>query len=215
MLIGLYLSIPFIKAAINNLSIRQIDCFLLILFLFSSILPVVERLYGFHIGVSFPIASVYVLYLVLGWRVTQDNLRLPFILNSRALLATFVTLSILIGGGNAYMEYMYDDQTYNCLTSYTSPFEVILGFLIFCYAYSKHGKWGKLVKNSIIKIIDKNSFGIYLFHMLWINIIYKLLGFNPLDYNWIVYLIFVVVILLLYVITSEIYRKIPFIGKYI
>lgn len=127
----------------------------------------------------------------------------------------FVFISMLIGGGNAYMEYKYNNQTFNVLTTYSSPFEVVLGFSRFSYVFAKQYKFEKLVNIKIVKIIDENSFGIYLFHMFWINIIYKLFDYNPLEYNFLVYIILVIVLFILSIITSEIYRKIPFLGKYI
>lgn len=67
----------------------------------------------------------------------------------------------------------------------------------------------------MLKHISENSFGIYIFHMLWVNILYKIIKFNPLDYNFIVLIPIVLLVLIASDVTTIIYRKIPIIGKYI
>lgn len=51
--------------------------------------------------------------------------------------------------------------------------------------------------------------------MLWVNILYKIIKFNPLDYNFIVLIPIVLLVLIASDVTTIIYRKIPIIGKYI
>lgn len=67
----------------------------------------------------------------------------------------------------------------------------------------------------LLKHISNNSFGIYIFHMLWVNILYKIIKFNPLDYNVIVLIPIMLLVLVVSDITTILYRKIPVIGKYI
>lgn len=72
-----------------------------------------------------------------------------------------------------------------------------------------HGEWW------LFEHLSKNSFGIYVFHMLWVNVIYKVIKFCPMDYGiWIV-MALCVIILVLSDITTIVFRKIPWIGKYI
>ena len=63
--------------------------------------------------------------------------------------------------------------------------------------------------------IAQNSFGIYIFHMLWINLLYKVVKLSPLDYSAWILIPMLIVIIILSDITTIVYRKIPIIGKYI
>lgn len=51
--------------------------------------------------------------------------------------------------------------------------------------------------------------------MLWINLIYKMIGINPLNYNFMVYIIMVITITILSACTTVLFRKLPLLGKYI
>lgn len=66
-----------------------------------------------------------------------------------------------------------------------------------------------------IQHLSRNSFGIYVFHMLWINVLYKVIKFNPLDYGLWIVIPMMLLILLASDFTTAIFRKIPYMGKYI
>lgn len=66
-----------------------------------------------------------------------------------------------------------------------------------------------------VQHLSENSFGIYIFHMLWVNVIYKVIKFNPLDYGIWIILPLLLVVLAASDFTTIIYKKIPLIGKYI
>ncbi len=63
--------------------------------------------------------------------------------------------------------------------------------------------------------ISDNSFGIYIFHMLWVNLLYKVFRLNPLDYPLLILVPILVVVFLLSDLTTVVYKKIPVIGKFI
>ena len=62
--------------------------------------------------------------------------------------------------------------------------------------------------------ISDNSFGIYIFHMLWVNLLYKVFRLNPLDYPLLILVPILVVVFLLSDLTTVVYKKIPVIGKF-
>ena len=66
-----------------------------------------------------------------------------------------------------------------------------------------------------IKHLADNSFGIYIFHMLWVNILYKVVKFNPLEYGVWVIVPMMLLILVASDITTLVYKRIPYIGKFI
>lgn len=67
----------------------------------------------------------------------------------------------------------------------------------------------------IVRHISSNSFGIYVFHMLWVNVLYKVLKFDILDFRIWILVPLLFIILLLSDITTSLFRKIPRIGNYI
>lgn len=69
--------------------------------------------------------------------------------------------------------------------------------------------------NKLIKHLSLNSFGIYVFHMLWVNVLYKVIKFNPFDYGLWILLPMLIALLVASDITTSIFRKVPFVGKFI
>lgn len=63
------------------------------------------------------------------------------------------------------------------LSEYASPVIVVLSFLIFLFVKKQDVVLKKIyicpLWGVIIKHLSDNSFGIYVFHMLWVNILYK------------------------------------------
>lgn len=214
MLMGLYLVIPFIKPAINSLSLKSIDCMLVIMLIFTCILPTLTHFTGFNIGIKYPISSFYLMYLILGWRLTQLEENSWLLKNRKWGIILTLILSILLIVC-CHFEFTKGFESLKFLESYNSPIEVALGILIFSIALSYKDHFNRFLQLKSIHLINRNSFGIYVFHMLWINIIYKVIKFNPLQYNPAIYIVLLIVILLLSILTTEIFRKIPFIGKYI
>lgn len=215
MLIGLYLVLPFIKASIHYLDIKSVDYFISFLFLFTSVVPMLSEYLNVTLGIRFPMASEYLLYLILGWRITvadYDVYNTQMI--SKALLSVTLFVSLILGF-MPYFEYVYGVESLKWLAAYNSPFEVVLGISIFGLAFLNREKLNGLSKYKLIQICDKNSFGIYIFHMLWINVLYKIIHITPISVGWWSYILFCGAIFIMSVITTALYRKLPIVGKYV
>lgn len=208
MLIGLYLTVPIIKAVVNYLDTKSLDFILIILLLFTSLLPCVEHYIGFKLGVKFPINSVYVFYLLMGYRMTTMKLASwkPFLGAMLLIVIAYYWMGYLI--------YMNGYDTLSWMNIYNSPLMVVYSVITFVVI---KGLICPLKKQNISKLggaFSQDSFGIYIFHMLWVNIIYKVVKFNPIDAGlWTLIIVLLVVILLSWG-TTFVYRKIPYIGKY-
>lgn len=214
MLIGLYMFVPFIKAALKNLTLRSVDCILVILFVFTSVLPMIDYLGNFKFGIKFPITSEYVMYMILGWRITKMSAN-SWIYKNNILILVIIAIVTLLIGVCPFIEEYYNAHTIGWLDHYNSPVEVILSYFIFSYCYCNQSKFDGIYKMGGGKFLDNNSFGIYIFHMLWINLIYKIIGINPLNYNFMVYIIMVITTIILSACTTVLFRKLPILGKYI
>ena len=210
MLVGLYLLIPFLKPIIDNLSQKNIVFLLVILFIFSSLIPTLTYFWGFQMGVDFPIKSSYVLFLLLGWLLTQIqwNKSSWWLIWGGGCMTIFLMMC-------SYLEITRGYQQLKFWEGYNSPVEIGIVICLFAFCVKNKDKFKKIADNALVRLIDRNSFGIYVFHMLWVNVLYKVVKLNPFEYNYLLLLLIVVAILLLSIITTEIFRKIPYIGKYI
>lgn len=213
-LIGIYLVLPVLKPMYQGLPTRTIDCFLIILFLFFSILPIIKRATGFSIGIPLPVNSIFLFYFLLGGRLRT--------VNSMAWMGKtpVVMILMLLPLFFTYCNYMLNFHILEIMSGYTSPIIALLALSVFTLFKNNESlckKYVDSIKNGdkIVTHIADNSFGIYIFHMLWINILYKVVGINPLEYSTLVLIPINLLVLIASDLTTMIYKKVPIIGKYI
>lgn len=211
-LIGLYLVCPVIKPAFNNLDTKTIDIFLLLGFVFCCIIPTLNRMTGFEFGIKYPMTSEFVYYFLLGGRLFRTK---------EGVLTSWWWLSIafvfgIFQFGVSFLEYYIGYTPAEWLKDYASPFMAIYSFAVFIWVMkSKHFLLLDCRFRGWLKLLSINSFGIYVFHMLWINVIYKVMKYNPISEGlWTIPLL-IIIVTILSLITSIIFRKIPYVGKYI
>ena len=147
----------------------------LILFFFLSIVPFVERIAGLEFGVKFPISSVYVFYMLLGWYLSRSNIQIKKI-HSVIIIVVACVLGCVDG-----FTYIFDKPSIG-FASYDSPVIVLMSIVIFLL-FKNAGFKGGVATDKVIQTLSKHSFAIYIMHMFWINVIYKLLKFNPFFIN--------------------------------
>lgn len=214
MLIGLYLLIPFLKPAINALPLRSIGGLMILLFLFSSVNPILNALCGYSIPIRFPILSIYVLYLLAGWYIAQlKHSSVPKYMPRIAIVVAVVSIMVL--GVCSYCKYAMSLDKSAIWGDYSSPLVLLLSAAVFYICYAWQDKFHWVADSKIMSALARDSFGIYLFHMLFVNILYKVIRFNPLEYGYWSFAIILVVVIILSLATTELFRKIPIIGKYI
>ena len=207
MLIGLYLITPMLKYMVNTISVRELDLFIGIGLFFTSLWPLIKNLLNIEIGIDFPISSVYVFYMLLGYRLGNVSFKKRSLTLFYAIAILLSVLCFLL----AYLEFMggYDELT--VLTKYYSP--VIVGFAIMVFLIFKMHDPQYLSRQ--LAALSRDSFGIYVFHMLFINVLYKAFNISPVVYGVWTIIPITLIVLLLSEITTIIYRRIPVIGKYI
>jgi surface polysaccharide O-acyltransferase-like enzyme len=69
MIAGLYLCIPMIKIFVINSPKNIVKYILIVLFIFTSIIPSLESILPYKFGIYIPINSFYVFYLLLGYYI--------------------------------------------------------------------------------------------------------------------------------------------------
>lgn len=190
-IIGIYLIIPifhnfFQKSKNNAITVT------ILLFLFTVLLPEIKDI--IHIGIRFPLGG-YLFYVCFGMLMAKCK-------QNKLMLPIFIILGI---GSGIYLAL----NPYNQDFDYLSFFVAIMAISIFGTSTLFNSKG-----NKIILEISNCTWGIYLIHPFFINIIIKLLKIDLLStYPYINLLVFFVVISLLAFTTTFILRKIPLLKK--
>jgi surface polysaccharide O-acyltransferase-like enzyme len=152
MIAGLYLCIPFIKVFVINAPKSVIQYTLFLLFFFTSLIPTLESIIPYKLGIFIPIISVYIFYLILGYYIHYHSIKL----NSSVLwllIASYVLFVFLMLLNDGFVNLENDGHL--ILTDYNSPLVIILTFAIFCLMFQKNKQ------NSVMNKIAPTGFGIF------------------------------------------------------
>lgn len=168
MIIGLYILTPIIKAAINNLKENEVKFTLVALFVFSFIIPSINSLFDLKITTFFIGNELfsYLFYYMLGYYIGSKKIfKDKYIYISGTLgLIGYIILCLV-------KKYVISISLTN-----SNVFTCLYSMLIF-----------KLFADNIFKfpdfkfknIISDYSFGIYIIHTFWINLLNKGFGIYP------------------------------------
>lgn len=206
MLIGLYLILPMVKSAVSSLSTNELDILLIILFIFTLLIPSLQS-YGLpNVGFDIPIKYPFLFYLLLGYRCSITRPELPH-LPILIFIMCVIIISFLIVQNQSIAHWSVNH------VNYTSPLIALLACSLFLIK-SNHKRQILLVQR-IGRVISKFSFGIYIFHPFWMNVLCKALHLNPMCYGVLSVVTFFMIIIVLSIATTWGIRRIPFVGRYI
>lgn len=209
MLVGLYFIIPFLKKFINNATKKDLNYFLIVNIIFLCIFPMINYLFNINIGFTIPIATLYPFYLVLGYYLGNDLITIK---NKYLYLIGGIDILVFISA--SVLDMKYGLTRFRKLGEFNSIF--VLSFGVFLFLIVKQAKnFCDRHYKIVIKLISRCSFGIYIIHMFFINILYKVLKLNPLTHNSLILIPFAILIFILSFIATFILTKIPIIKKYI
>ena len=203
MVIGLYLFMPIVSIFVKHADKREIQYILVLLFVFTSVIEIVNKMVPHAVGFYLPVDSVYLFYLLAGY----------YIFTYRPLVDKRMLWSILAVLAIVYFVLAYHFVRFNTieyLVGYKSPITVMLSLCVF----------GMLIDLNIdckaVELISDNAFGIYLTHCFYIHILDKVFGVYTLPYSKVALLIPVyVAVVFASLATSMVLRKIPLIKKLI
>ena len=204
-LLGIYLILP----ALNELRDKHtiIKALTLLIILFTSLFPSLH----INIGIRFPIDSIYVGYFLLGYLLYQTkNISTYKWVCAVMLFITFVIL--IIGKHNELI--LHKELNWN-YSSYTSIITVIQSSALFYLIISNPGKFDKFCSSTIVKRLNRCSLGIYITHMVWINLIIKITHINIMPYNFYAILPMCLIVLTLSWLTTEILIRLPILKHYL
>ena len=210
MILGIYLTTPIIKIFVRNASKKDLTYFLMLWFYISVVAKLMKYLYGFSFNLELYLVTNYIGYFILGYYLFKFEIekiwrKIIYLAGIMGLLATyFLTYFSTINNDGALQEFWYEYHSPNVLL-------VAIGLFVF-FKYNLKANGDKLP--FIPKVINNTSFGIYLVHMLVMNIIstkFTFLWFNlhpaigiPYKVTFVIFVSAVIVLIL---------SKIPLLNK--
>ena len=212
LLIGIYLLLPLYKVIADHASKTILIYICIIAFIFLSILPFIESLNDINIGLTVCIASIFPIYLFLGYMIHNDYIKTNVI---------FGILLVIIGVG--FIVYMSivdfgDNEKYidSMLGNYSFFPIVILSIGMFILIKGRNRDYDEngFYYNMWI-FFDKYSFGVYLTHLIYLRILIKVFKFNPFEFGIWMLPIIAIGVYILSLLTTMLIKFIPGLKKLI
>ncbi len=212
---GLYIITPVLKEWIKKADIKNIKYFLIIFIIYRIVIytllniPNIEFLslfQGIYSSLQLPMVTGYCGYYILGYYLSQKDF--SKIKTSKLVTLLFIVLIIIIGL-EIYLGYTSSNYINNT-TVFMDVFSInifLISTLLFIIAKNIFTK-----PNKLSEIISSKTYGIYLFHVLGLQLISKI----NLNINSAIICIPIATILVFtfsYICTFLI-QKLPYIGKY-
>ncbi len=173
LLIGLYLLLPAYRAIAAHISDREYRYLLAVLFVFLLIIPQLETA-GFRTGFSIQISAVYTFYFFAGYAISSGKCRL----SAKAGAVLFVSGILLTAAASCLGAAYFPDSADALLSSYSFPTVALMAAGIFSLICGMKDR-----KTKIWDILDANSFGVYLIHLIFLRIILRYMSFDPFKYG--------------------------------
>lgn len=206
-ILGIYFLLPFYKMIADNCSGREILYLLSVYFVFLSIMPLLAA-FNIKIGFYIHVSSIYPFYLFLGFFIDKYGSKIK----TSILIMTFV-MSTLFISLFTYLSVYYDKSEFAVFFKYNSVFVILQTFAVVGLFFKLKDKAAKVL-HFILYEINKNSFGIYLFHMILVRIFYKHMNINPYNYGGIAMIIAVVLaVIILSDVSVRIIKLVPVFKK--
>ena len=212
MLEGLYLVTPVFKCFINAATKEEIIYSILVFFVFNLIFPLLEKYFGLKIGVYIPLVGTPIFFYLLGYALHAKVIQIP---DWISIVMIAISLAVFI------FECLFDVQIDTVKVvfegfSSTAFASSLIPIAVFSLAlnHCKNEVCKKQVK--VEKILSDLSFGVYIFHAVFINFIYKVLHLTPQTIPVpIMWLVVFIATAILSLITTYVLRLIPLMRKYV
>lgn len=171
-LIGLYLLLPVYKAFTARAEEKDIRYLLIVLAVFLSILPLLAA-FGISCGFYIHVSTIYPFWFFLGYYISRWGKAI-----SGRVYAILLCVSTLLLAAATVARVRLDVPGLDELFEYSSILVIaqaagIAGLFFRC------GGDGSSFAGRLLGSLDRNSFGIYLIHMMFVRLIYKHLHFDP------------------------------------
>lgn len=188
-LIGLYIMTPFAKAAMTNITERQLWTLLCVLFFLNFFIPALNMMTGKQFSTFYISANQYLFYYLMGYYLSIENNR---IIRNKKIVYYAGTISFVVMSlwDALKISYCGDYSHWIRKANFLIPPMAIAIFVFFITNHNLNKQEGKVLKS-----ISRCSFGIYLLHPLYVNVFYKMLHITPISFPIVfgIVLLFVIV----------------------
>lgn len=169
MLIGLYAITPALRVIVKSLDDNNLMFLLGVLFITSSLVPTINYIFNIKITDFYLGNAIYIFYYLMGYFITYKK---DTIANNRKTLYIYIYICGAIGVISYIMLLIFKNNyyDYNLINNNNICFIALWAIYIF-YLFSNNVI--KIKDNKITDLMAKYSFGIYLIHTFWLNIINK------------------------------------------
>lgn len=194
--IGLYIITPLLRFFVKDASKEEMKFVIYCLMIFSVVIPTINDIFNINITTFYLNGFKYLLLYLLGYAIANNifDEKSLYFFGVMGLIGYILCLAfnILVGDQNEI-------------------FIILISTLIFCFFANNHYK---VKNNKIIELISNDSFGIYLIHTFWSNILNKVMHIYP-DILPILIgeIVIFIIILILSIISIEILKRHPFFKK--
>lgn len=204
-LIGIYVLLPLYKLVADHASDKELKYILGVLFIFEVVMRL-TKIFGVELGFYCHINTIYPFWFLMGSAKNRgmldftEHIHFGLIFLSSTLLIIASILKTVC------------EIPFGVLFGYDSVLVVIQGIAIFGLVINMRQLKG--IVHTVIMEIAYKSFGIYLVHMFFINIAYKLVKTNPFNifFGAGVGILVILNLILSYLLVS-IMKRIPYINK--
>ena len=219
MLIGLYLLTPIFRILIKNCKQEHIEYFLMLFFIIGTCIPLINA-FSIYIPafkgkqIFFPVHELtgFISYYIAGYYFAHNKIKDK----TKTFIYIFAVLSILFTIAGTSIESLYKKEAADTLYGYLLPNAMFItygAFLLFKQLF-ENMEFSEKIKMIIVKI-SKNTFGIFLVHVLVIQILDRI-GINTLIITPILSIPLIsILVMIMSQIVTIIISKVPILNKYV
>jgi len=217
MIMAIYCVIPILNIFINNAKKEDIKYFLILAFIFQSLLFFISEFdifvwvkrYYRHLYI--PLVNGYVGYLILGYYINKFNINKKTKIIS--IILGIISLIILVFSNVIYSR--NNNLASVIFSSNFGPFVVLYAISMFIIIKEICFKFENIINTKLISYISNCTFGIYLIHMIIINAM-NYYEITALNYNAFIFVpLASILVYILSLILIIILKKIPLIRNLI
>lgn len=192
MMIGIYITLPLYKR-VAMAGKKLVAYTIIILVVFTSVVPMIGS-FGYEIAFGIPTATVYPVYLFLGYYFCNNRL---------SAKASFCFLAV----GTAVIavtSYIGTSEWMLAFSKYNSIFVIMQTVGIFGLLYRVNFR-----ENRFAESLNQCSFGIYMIHMIGVRAVMKWLEVDPYVYGPMFFILMGIVLFFVSYAVTYVIRKIP------
>lgn len=177
LMVGLYAMMPFYKKIAGYASDQENRYLLLLYLVFVSGLPLLKVI-GIQAAFYLPDQLIYPFYLFFGYGFVSGKIRCKKRLAFWTLIASWLAMIFA-----AYLRFACGKKNLSPLLDYSSLIVVLMACSSFVLLHDLRLRETSFAAR-ILLALDRTSFGIYLFHMVFIMIFLRGFAYNPYASPW-------------------------------